>query len=379
LQIGEKLDARFEAVADAFMDGFSSGRDLGASVAVIIDGEVVVDLWHGFRDRSRQRPWTVDTLVCQFSVSKAMATICVLQAVDRGLISLDRPVADVWRGFAQHGKDQITVRQILSHRSGLIGFHQPMPPDLFYHWDRTVDALATETPWWEPDARHGYHARTFGFLLGEVLRRCSGTAMDQWFRSEVAGRCRADFHLGLSNSEISRCADVVPARMRPGESLPAGAADLMKRMSDRHTLTAVAFQNPTPALGYMNSDEFRRAVMPSANGHGTALATARILDRLCDLVSKETLAAATTTHSVGLDAVLNSHTRFGLGFMLHDENCPIGRRPDSFGHAGAGGSVAFHDPEIRLSLCFAMNQIQPGVITGGTSAAVIMDAVYQCL
>jgi CubicO group peptidase (beta-lactamase class C family) len=379
LQIDGMLDARFELAAEAFMDGFSSGRDLGAAVAAIVDGEVVVDLWHGFRDRKRQHPWKADTLVCQFSISKAMATICVLQALDRGLMSLDRPVAEVWRDFSQHGKERITARQFLSHRSGLIGFHQTTAPDLFYDWRRTVEALAAETPWWEPDSRHGYHARTFGFLLGELLRRCSGTTLDRWFRSEVAGRCQADFHLGLGDAELSRCADVVPARMRPSETLPAGASELMKRMADRRSLTAVAFHNPTPATGYMNSDEFRRAVMPSVNGHGTALATASILDRLHDLVSEERLAEATTTHSIGPDAVLNSHTRFGLGFMLYDQNCPIGRQPGAFGHAGAGGSVAFHDPAARLSLCFAMNQIEPGVITGGASAAAVTDAVYQCL
>lgn len=379
MKIDGYLDSRFSLVADAFMEGFRSGRDLGAAAAVIIDGMTVVDVWHGHADRGRKRPWASDTLVCQFSVTKALATVCVLQAIDRGLFSLDQPVIDVWPEFAAFDKDAVTVRHLLAHRAGMIGFHHTMPADLFYDWDRTVAALAAERPWWEPGSSHGYHARTFGFLLGETLRRASGSSLAQWLRREVTGPCNADFHIGLTDVELRRCADIVPARMQAGEAIPAEAGRLMKRIADRGSLAHAAFQNPTQALGYMNSEVFRRAELPSANGHGTALATARVLDRLSALISTDLLAEATSTQSEGHDAVLGSPTRFGLGFMLHDQACPMGRQPGAFGHAGAGGSVAFHDPALRLSVCFAMNQIQPGVIVGGTSAAALTDAVYECI
>ncbi|MFX3657974.1 MAG: serine hydrolase domain-containing protein [bacterium] len=151
------------------MEGFERGRDTGAAVGVVLDGRVLVDIWHGHADRQRQRPWQSDTLVCQFSVTKAMTTLCLLQAVDRGLLKLDETVVASWPEFAAHDKHEITLRHLLCHRAGLIGFHEPMPAELFEDWQHTTDALAAERPWWPPGSRHGYHARTFGFLAGEGL------------------------------------------------------------------------------------------------------------------------------------------------------------------------------------------------------------------
>lgn len=377
--IDGRLDGAFQAVADALSDGFQRGRDLGAAVAVVIDGQVLVDIWAGHADRQRQRPWQADTLVCQFSVTKAMTTLCVLQAVDRGLMGLDDPVVGCWPEFGAHGKQDTTVRHLLCHRAGLIGFHDPMPGELLQDWRRTTDALASERPWWEPGSRHGYHARTFGFLVGEVFQRRTGRSIGNWLREEIASPNGLDFHIGVQERDLARCADIVPARMRAGEQLPPAAARLMQALGDRDSLTWAAFQNPTTRPGHVNSAEHRRGEMPGANGHGTALASASMLDRAASLVSAELLAEATTTHSSGDDPVLRSPTRFGLGLMLHDDACPIGLRPGTFGHAGAGGAVVFHDPDHRLSVCFAMNQLEPGVITGGTSASLVTKAVYECL
>lgn len=375
------LDARFQPVREAFLEGFTAGRDVGAAVCVILDGEVVVDLWHGHADRRRQRPWQRDTLVCTFSVTKAMTTVCMLQAVDRGLLDLDAPLASYWPEFACNGKEGITLRQVLCHQAGLVGFHEPVERDLLYDWDAMAAALAAETPWWEPGTRHGYHARTFGFLLGEVLRRRTGKSIGEWFREEIATPLEIDFAIGLRDDDLERCADILPARVRPGEPdrLTPAAREMMRDYSNLATPTGAAFQNPSMGAGYMNTREFRQAEIPAANGHGTARAVATLYDRLGSLVSEELLKVAGSTHSLGPDAVLKSVTHFGLGFMLHHEETPVGLRQGSFGHAGAGGSLAFHDPEVGLSFCFVMNQMDVGVISGGRSAQRITSDTYRCL
>ncbi len=375
------LDPRFAPVAEAFMAGFSAGRDVGAAVAVTVAGDLMVDLWHGHADRRKERPWQRDTLVCMFSVTKAMASVCLLQAVERGLIDLDTPVSCYWPEFASSGKESISLRQLMCHQAGLVGFHHPVDRDILYDWPRFTRALEAEWPWWEPGSSHGYHARTFGFLLGEVLRRSSGRGIGAWFASEVAAPLGLDFKIGLPESDLPRCADILPARIRAGEAgdrAPAMEA-MMRDFGNPATPTGAAFQNPAMGAGYMNTPAFRRAEIPAANGHGTARAAARMYDQLGTLISPDLLRQATSTHSIGPDQVLKSNTHFGLGFMLYHEDTPIGIRPGSYGHAGAGGSMAFHDPELKLSFCFAMNQMEGGVVSGGTSANLVAEAVYGCM
>ena len=363
------------------MDGFDAGRDVGAAAAVMVGGRSVVDIWHGHADRRRQRPWQQDTLVCLFSVTKAFAAVSVLQAVDRGLLSLDQPVADHWPEFAAQGKDSVTLRHLLAHQAGLPGFHEPVDRDLLYDWDATTRALAAERPWWPPGSHHGYHARTFGFLLGEVLARATGKRISQWLREELAPPLDLDFHIGLADADLERCAEMLPARIRPGEAttLPPAARALMRDLNDVSTPTGSAFQNPSLGPGYLNSSRFRQAELPSQNGHGTARSVARLYDGLASLLSPQLLKDATTTHSLGPDLVLKAVTHFGLGLMLHHPETPIGVRAGSFGHAGAGGAVGFHDPNARASFCFAMNQMEQGVISGGVSANAVAKALYECL
>lgn len=381
MQPSGTIDRRFEPVAEAFLEGFDAGRDVGASLAVAVDGELVVDLWHGHTDRKRQTPWREDTLICMFSVTKAIATICLLQAIDRGLVDLESPVSRFWPEFATRGKDAITIRHLMTHQAGLVGFHDPVDRDILFDWERYIATLEGESPWWEPGTRHGYHARTFGFLVGEVLRRTSGISLGTWFRRELADPLGLDFAIGLAEADLSRCADVLPAKVRSGSGAAqgSGASEMMRDFNDLSTPTGAAFQNPAMGPGYMNSAQFRQAEIPAANGHGTARSVARLFDSLDSLVSAEALAEATTTQSFGVDAVLKSKTHFGLGFMLHHNEAPLGLRPGTFGHAGAGGSMAFHDPESRVSFCFAMNQMEFGVITGGVSAMRTANAVYDCL
>ncbi|MEZ5559349.1 MAG: serine hydrolase domain-containing protein [Pseudomonadales bacterium] len=372
-------DPHFDQIVEVFREGFDAGRDVGAGVAITIEGELVVDLWAGHTDRRRTRPWRRDTLVCMFSVTKAMTAICLLQAVDRELVALDAPVADYWPEFASGDKGRITIRQLMSHQAGLVGFHDKVPQDIYYDWQAVTAALAGETPWWTPGTRHGYHARTFGFLLGEVLRRVSDQTVGQWYAANVAQPLGLDFFIGLTDDQIDRCADILPARVRPGEEKfwPDAMRRMLKDFNNAATPTGAAFQNPSLRPGYMNTADFRRAEMPALNGHGTAAAVAVMYGEIARILSPATLEQATRTHSLGPDEVLKSVTHFGLGFMLHHELAPIGVRSGSFGHAGAGGSMAFYDPGRRLGFCFAMNQMQEGVVTGGTSAMQLAEAACE--
>lgn len=375
------LDPRFAPVAQALVDGFDQGREVGAAVAVVLDGTPVVNLWHGHADRRRHHPWQADTLVCMFSVTKAMTALAALLAVDRRLVELDDPVCDVWPEFRGNGKDDITLRHVLTHQSGLVGFHEPMDREVLYDWPRFIQALEAESPWWRPGTRHGYHARTFGFLLGEVIRRVTGRTPGRWFADEVAAALDLDFYIGVPQAELHRCADILPARIRAGadDGLRESAREMMRLYNDLSTPTGAAFQNPSMGAGYMNTDTYRLAEIPAANGHGTALAVAKMYDGIASLLSADVFAEATSTQSLGPDEVLRATTHFGLGLMLHHPETPIGLRSGTFGHAGAGGSVGFHDPQAKLSFCYAMNQMERGVITGGTSASNIAEAVYACL
>ena len=375
------VDERFTRVRDSFLNGFTAGREVGASVAVVVNDELVVDLWSGYRDRRKSHPWTKNTLCCMFSMTKAMSALCVLQAIADGLLDLDKTVDHYWPEFAVNGKSRTTVRHVLSHRAGLIGFHEPVDKDIYYDWTRVVQALAAEEPWWTPGEQHGYHARTFGYLLGELLLRVSGKNIGPWFAEHLAQPNSLDFFVGLEKSEIERCADMLPARVRPGEEKewPPAMREMLNDYYDKDTPTGAAFQNPSFGAGYMNSEQFRRAEMPAMNGHGTARSVARLYSMIDRILPADLLREALTTHSVGPDVVLKSVTHFGLGFMLHHPDAPICIRPGSFGHAGAGGSMAFYDPAAKLGFCYVMNQMQEGVVTGGISATEVAEATYACL
>jgi CubicO group peptidase (beta-lactamase class C family) len=380
LELHGDVDARFSDVAETFLAGFDTGRDVGAALAVLVDGAMVADVWAGHVDRRRQHPWQRDTLCCLFSATKGVTALCLLQAVAEGRVALNDPVAAYWPEFGVHGKSDITVRHLLNHQAGMVGFHEPVDADLLYDWNATCEALAEERPWWPPGSKHGYHARTFGYLLGEVLRRGTGWLVGEWLERNVAGPLDLDLHIGLHARDLDRCAQMLPARVRAGQNdVPESAGEMMRDFRDLSTPTGAAFQNPSLGPGYMNSTRFRAAEMPAANGHGTARGLATLYANVPRLLPAELLAEATTTESLGMDEVLKSVSHFGLGFMLHHPEAPIGIRPGTFGHAGAGGSMAFCDPGARLAFCFVMNQMQQGVVTGGMSAMRCAESVYDCL
>jgi CubicO group peptidase (beta-lactamase class C family) len=368
-------DERFAPVREALAENCRRRGELGAAVAIIVDGRPVVDIWTGWADGARTRPWERDTLVDVFSVGKAMAAICVLLLVERGQVDLDAPVARYWPEFATHGKEEITVRMLLAHRGGLPAVRRAVPADAIYDWPRMADALAAEEPWWEPGSAHGYHVNTLGFLVGEIVRRMTHATLGAFFRDQVAGPLDADFHFGLGAADDRRVAEftfgTVDSSPEPTGPPPS---------AERRFLLDRVYLNPPElsGLGSVNSRAWRAAEIPSANGHATARGVARIYSALGNgLLEPATLREAITEHSAGADFVLGRPSRFGLGFQLTQPERPLGPNPGSFGHFGVGGSLGFVDPDAGLAFGYAMNRGGPRWQNPRTRA--LIDAVYECL
>jgi CubicO group peptidase (beta-lactamase class C family) len=372
-------DARFEPVRQALAENFRQHDELGAAVALAVDGRLVVDLWAGWADPGRTRPWRRDTLVNVFSVGKPMAALALLVLADRGRVDVDAPVDRWWPEFAAAGKAGITIRTVLAHRAGLPAIRRPLPPLAMYDWTLMTAALAAEEPWWDPGSRHGYHVNTFGFLVGELVRRASGRSFAEFFRQEIAGPLGMDMCFGTAPAEDRRTADYV---FDFAADAPDGALDDARRF-----LLQRVYANP-PGLsgdGTVNTRAWRAAEIPSTNGHATARALARFYTALAcpdaldgiRLLRAETLAEAIAEASAGPDAVLGRPSRFGLGFQLTQPERPLGPNPRSFGHFGAGGSLGFADPDARLAFGYVMNRAGPRWQNPRNRAFI--DAVYASL
>ncbi len=395
-------DAHFKRVREVFEHCLEKNREVGAAIAFYLDGKPVVDLWAGSVDRAGSRPWRPDTLVNTYSTTKGMTALCAHQLVERGKLDLDAPVARYWPEFAAAGKEAIPVRWLLTHRAGLPAVREPLPEGALYDWDAMASALARETPAWEPGSQQGYHPLTFGFLVGEVIRRVSGLSVGEWFRREVAGPLEADFHIGLPASEHGRVSDIIgtlappPPRASSGKGGDAPAtrlrvkgplADFFRDMVDPTTLVGAAFNNPRQRADAVNSPAWRSAEIPAGNGHGTALALARIYGALARggavhgvrLLEGETIEAARSESGEAPDAVLGGiQIRYGQGFMLRNDVMPFSPGRESFGHPGAGGSLGMADPESGTGFGYVMNRMKPG-LTGGATAYAVLRAFYEAL
>ena len=357
-------EPRFAALRFAFEQNFREHGEVGAALALCVDGRFVVDLWAGWMDEARARPWQRDTLVNVFSVGKAFATVSLLMLVERGLVDLDAPVARYWPEFAAAGKEAISVRMLLCHRAGLPAIRRLLPERAIYDWRAMTEALAGERPWWAPGRLHGYHVNTFGFLVGEIVRRVSGETIGAFVRREIAGPLGADFHFGVGSEQFGRIADYLP-----GEMYQDGARDDAAVDPERQVLLQRVYMNPrgVSGMGTVNTAEWRAAELPSTNGHANARAVARIYSALAcggaadgtRLLQRETIDEAIREASAGADFVLRKPTRFGLGFQLTMPERPFGTGPRSFGHFGAGGALGFADPDTRTAFAYTMNRAGP--------------------
>ena len=354
-------DPRFAPVRDAFAGNFAERGERGAALCVTLGGRTVVDLWDGWADEAGTRPWRPDTLVNVFSIGKGLTAVCAARLAGQGRLDMDAAASSYWPEFGAAGKDEITVRQILSHQAGLPAVRRRMPPGSMLDWTAMTAALAAEEPWWEPGTAHGYHVNTFGFLIGEIVRRATGSTAGAILR-EVADPAGADVHIGLPASAEARVADFIwPAPPQP-EQEPAG-------LSGRQLMAHNAYFNPggLSGAGVVNTRAWRAAELPSTNAHASARGVARIYTALAaggtldgvSVVDPGALAAATTEQVHGYDLVLARPSRFGLGFQLTQPERPFGPGPAGFGHFGAGGSVGFCDPDIGVAFGYVTNQMGP--------------------
>ncbi len=382
IQVHGKCDARFERVREVFAEGFRARDEVGAAVALMVDGQLVVELWAGHHERERTRPWQRDTLVNVYSTTKGVTALAAHRLVDEGKLDLDAPVSKYWPEFAQAGKGAIPVRWLLSHRAGLPAVRKLLPNEALYDFEAMTSALAAEAPWWTAGTAHGYHAVTFGWLVGEVVRRIAGKSLGAYVRDTFAKPLGLDFHIGLAEREHARVADIL--QQVPPDPTGEAAQLFARSLAEPEGVTARAFANPPSMVLGPNVPAWRSAEIPGANGHGTARALATLYGRAAlgdgSVISRDAIERCRTEQSHGDDLVLGVRTRFGLGFMLRQESHAGGRclGATAFGHPGAGGSLAFADPEQRLGFGYVMNRMGPRILLDDRAIALV-EAVNGCL
>lgn len=387
MSIFGESDPRFGEVRSEFVRNFVERGEVGASVCVIVEGRAVVDLWGGIADRHTNAPWERDTIGVVWSCTKGAVALCAAILMARGLLDLDTPVTEYWPEFGQAGKDHIPVRWLLTHQAGLPAIREPLPPGGLLDWDRVVSTLAAEAPFWEPGTRQGYHALTFGHLVGEVVRRVAGKPLADFFRDEVAGPRGLDFHLGLPESEEGRVAPNIRA-----DPVPAGEVPwrFVTRMSEDPTsIQALIIRNTGLRPGEQDSRGAHAAVLPSAGGITNARALAGMYAAVAqgELIDADTRTLLGTVQSASaVDATLLVGMRWGLGFAKSADNRagPPGAQDSmilsesAFGHPGMGGSLGFVDPPLRLAFGYTMNKQGRGVLLNPRGQSLV-DAVYRSL
>jgi CubicO group peptidase (beta-lactamase class C family) len=383
------VEPGWEGVAEAFARNFAEHGDIGAAASVFLHDRPVVDLWGGMADAAAGRPWEEDTVVLVFSSTKGATAICANQLVERGRLDVDTAVASYWPEFAAAGKEAIPARWVLSHQAGLPAVTAPLTLQEVLAWDPVVAAIAAQAPMWEPGTATGYHARTFGWMVGEIVRRVAGISLGTYFAREVAEPLGLDFWIGLP-------ADIEPRVARLYPPIPPEdpkVAEAMAAFLGPDTLLGQVLSGPSGLFGYndmWNDRALHACEMPSSNGIASARSLARMYAATIAsvdgvrLLSDDALALACEPQAERTDRVLGRPTRFGLGFMLAPVLAPFAG-PASFGHPGAGGSLGFADPSAGLAFGYVMNQMQLGVTGDARTTGMadgppgLIEAAYRSL
>jgi CubicO group peptidase (beta-lactamase class C family) len=396
VDLSGKCDPRFQRVYDVLASNIATGREVGASLHVNIDGVEVVDLWGGWRDKEHSGPWTEHTIVNVFSGSKTVTSLAVLMLVDRGQIDLYAPVAKYWPEFAQNGKDKVEVRHLLGHTAGLPAWEPPFSLDDAMDVETSTARLARQAPWWAPGTRGSYHASTFGHLNAELVRRVAGKSLSEFIATEIAGPLDADFYLGLSDAQMRRAATVYPAVDESREAKPKATStpcddlSVERAISARTRLGSFSGTKRDP-LALFNSPAWRRTEFGGSSGHANARALGRIMSVLSlggssrgkRFLSPETADLIFREQADGIDAYYMKPIRWGIGYALSSEESNA-RGPLPFLRSskktcfwyGTGGSLAIADLERRISVGYAMNQCQSGK---NSLNGVYYRAIYESL
>jgi CubicO group peptidase (beta-lactamase class C family) len=370
-------EARFEPVRRALARNLDSGEELGASLALDIDGDIVIDLWGGFCDEKRTTPWSERTITNVWSSTKTVTSLAALMLVDRGELDVDAPVARYWPEFAAAGKQDILVRQLMSHSSGVSGLDQPAVVEDLYDWQTATSRMAAQAPWWEPGTASGYHALNYGHLVGEVVRRVSGKPLKQFVAEEIAGPLGADFQIGAAESDWGRIADVVPP-----PPLPFDLASL-----DPDGPTVKTLTGPVVEADVANTPGWRRADIGAANGHGNARSVARVMSVVARggevdgvrLLSPQTIDLIFREQQNGIDLVLGVPLRLGMGYGLPQRDMLPWIPDDRICFWGGwGGSMIVLDVGRRMTISYMMNKMGPGIV-GSDRSAEYGQAIYDAV
>jgi CubicO group peptidase (beta-lactamase class C family) len=378
---------RFEGVRDAFAANFEQGREVGASFAAYHRGRKVVDVWGGIADPETGRPWQENTLELVYSSTKGVTAMCANKLAQEGRLDIDAPVVEYWPEFGAHGKERIPVSYLLSHRAGLAWTDTKMTPQEAFAWEPVIRALEQQAPSWEPGTKHGYHGVTYGYLVGEVVRRITGRSIGTYLREEIAGPLGADFWIGLPASEEPRVAKLQGSLTGGAENDPA-LRETLAQFIGPDTMLGKALGAPGGAFAgnpdIWNSRELHAAEVPAAGGVGDARGLARLyaacvgeVDGMRVLTAAQTKDAA-TRRTEGPDVViLDMDIQFGLGFMVPSSIMDFGGE-NGFGHFGAGGSMGWADPDAELAFGYVMNRMDIG-LAGDTRSSSLVRACYDAI
>jgi CubicO group peptidase (beta-lactamase class C family) len=369
-EVQGSCEERFGGVRDVLAASLAKGTDVGASVAITVEGRPVVDIWGGWVDENRTRPWERNTITNVWSTTKTMTALCALMLVDEGYIDLDAPVDRYWPEFAASGKaGRVLFRHLLGHTAGLPGWTEPMTVEDLYDWEKATGLLAAQEPWWEPGSASGYHALTQGYLVGEVVRRVTGQSLGTFFRERVAEPLGADFHIGLDTAEFGRVANVIP----PPPADPNGKIpELTRRTLGNPPLTAEAAW----------TEPWRRAEIPAANGHGNARSVAAVQSVVANggevggvrLLSEAGCERIFIEQAHGTDLVLGGPVRLGTGYGL--PTADMGVDPDTRAcfWGGWGGSVVVNNLDTRMTVAYVMNKMGGGVVADDRGLGIVLTA-----
>jgi CubicO group peptidase (beta-lactamase class C family) len=371
-EVHGSCDDRFAGVRDALAEQLD-GEELGASVAVDLDGETVVDLWGGWRDEARTTPWTQDTIVNVWSTTKCVLNLAALMLVERGDLDVFAPVGNYWPEFSAKGKKDVEVRHLMSHTSGVSGWERPFSIRDMYDWESACERLARQRPWWEPGTAAGYHAATQGHLVGEVIRRITNTTFQHFVDREIAGPLGADFQVGARQRDWDRIADLVPP---PAED----------EALDPDSVRGKTFLGPRSSVKPVNSPEWRLADLGALNGHSNARGVLDVLRVLSlggevdgrRLLSEKTIDLIFDVQADGVDLVFEQPFRWGIGYCLGSPVVPYVPSGRVAYWGGWGGSLAIMDLDRRLTITYMMNRMAPGII-GSPRAEAYVRAVYEAL
>jgi CubicO group peptidase (beta-lactamase class C family) len=375
MEIHGECDPQFSKVKETFEKLHQEDREIGSCFAVYKDGKPLVDLWGGFQDKDKTKPWQKDNLVTVYSTTKGVAAFCIALAMEKGLLKYEEKVSTYWPEFANNGKEDITVGMLMSHQAGICS-PETRNVDDYYNQSLMAEKLAGMTPIWEPGTASGYHSMTFGWLTSELILRVTGKSLGTYFREEVGDQHEIDFFIGLPESEDHRVAELVPFDIVRNENSEQQKIELTEAQKSQ--------RNSAGTLDIQNTKAWRQAEIPSANGQGNAGGLAKFYslivpeDNSLKLLKDDTVNQMTTMQIEGRDLVLAVQVRWGVGFILNKHKVIYGPIEGAFGHSGYGGSCAFGDPENKIGVSYVMNRMLDNFNADGRSIELI-NATYECL